>query len=107
MLKKIIITALLTPMIAQAQQQPIDALLAKIRSQSAYPLDSSSVYVFPTEPTRASDEALKAQAERSRMDAMLGRERVITERLGSRADSIADRALQRVLIDNEIEYGRR
>lgn len=106
MFKKMIIIALLTPMIAQGQQQPIDALLAKIRSQRAYPLDASSVYVFPTEPTRASDEALRAQAGRSRMDTMLGRERVITERLGSKANSIIDRALQGALIDNEIKYGR-
>lgn len=106
MLKKIIAIALLTPMIAQAQE-PIDALLAKIRSQSAYPIDAGSVYVFPTEPTRASDAALLAQAQRSRMDTLLGKERVITERLGSRADSIADRALQAALIDNEIKYGGR
>lgn len=106
MLKKLIIITLLTPLIGYSEE-PIDALLAKIRSQNAYPLDAGSIYVFPTEPSRASDQALMAQAERSRMDTMLSRERVISERLGSRADSIADRALQRILIDNEIKYGGR
>jgi hypothetical protein len=107
MLRKIIAITLLTPMIAQAQQSPFDALIAKIESQRAYPLDSGSIYVFPTEPTRGSENALQAQAARSRVDAILGKEMIISERLGSKSDSLIDRALQRALLDNEIKYGGR